>query len=591
MKVGPNADGMCSVTSKYHGEVHRITIEWTGKPDGAGMPPVDLKLSIDGALWKEDKVSPKSAEVIATTDALTDFSAIFTLKKPTKSKGGKGKGKASPEGKGYANQIQIHAYPPGGGEKIPHPAKDEPYYGILAPHASNLPTKLDLVFNSKEKSIGKNTITLTLPDGVESPGLNSGKPNNIEDSKSIEVRLKENVTAPQTIKLMLEDDKGGAPAEDSVVLLPVNVFLDNQNAAYNLVNEALGVSNYVTTDELLADSQFNDVSTDPENFRLQARMANTTTASIVMKLEVLRGTTVVSTQNYTLDKKDGDKLRGRFLRLVTDANDDAASGNGATSDPNSQTILVKLGDKLKASYNIAAGSKVEQEIQVGRPSSENNNDAEPRKHDIRELKVNIVVLKNSGGTGSVVSRATVDSDIETTNERLAQAGIKLKVLSINMGTKGVAFPAGNGADYSDGLDATPGPISTPTPDETALFTLKDADKDSIDIFYVDFATVTSGYFGVRGGQYRKGRNQTGNITNQNNIIISSKREVLTLPHEIMHVLLDLAHRNDAETALFRGGTSITKEVGGTKRIGPYPDAAIIGQNDVTTIRNTSEKLP
>jgi hypothetical protein len=367
----------------------------------------------------------------------------------------------------------------------------------------------------------------------------------------------------------------------------VEVILDSNNIAYKPDSEALGVSNYVTNNELPATSQFGDTNPDPENFRLQARLPNATTNSVQMKFEVKRDGAVVSTTNYTLDKKDGDFVRGQFLRLVTDTEDDAVSGD--------QTILVKLGDKIKVSYDIAAGSKVEQEIQVGRPSSEDNNEADkPWKHDIRELKVNIVVMKNSGGTGPVVPKTTVDADIETTNERLAQSGIRLKVVSINMGqgNSGVAFPARQGASYSDGFDATL-TLTVPalSPDEDALFGLKDGDKDSIDIFFADFSAATAAGFGQRGFAYQQIINLTGNIKGQNNILMSSNRTTLTMPHEIMHILLNANHRADPATALFKGGTTPSKAVGGTKRIGPYPDAAIIGRADTTTIRQSSETLP
>lgn len=57
----------------------------------------------------------------------------------------------------------------------------------------------------------------------------------------------------------------------SVRLLPVEIILDSNNIAYKPDIEALGVSNYVTNNELPATSQFNDTNPDPENFRLQAR--------------------------------------------------------------------------------------------------------------------------------------------------------------------------------------------------------------------------------------------------------------------------------------------------------------------------------
>ena len=61
------------------------------------------------------------------------------------------------------------------------------------------------------------------------------------------------------------------PTTLAAAVLPVETILDNNNIAYNPDSEALGVSNYVTNNELPATSQFDDVNPDPENFRLQAR--------------------------------------------------------------------------------------------------------------------------------------------------------------------------------------------------------------------------------------------------------------------------------------------------------------------------------
>jgi hypothetical protein len=397
---------------------------------------------------------------------------------------------------------------------------------------------------------------------------------------------------------------GALPSTVAAMVMPVELILDNNNIAYKPESEALGVSNYVTTTELPADSQFGDVNADPENFRLQAKLLNSTVNSVQMKLEVRRdvfagdqmNSVVVATHDYTLNKKNGDFLRGEFLRLVSDTSDDAVLGD--------QTILVKIGDKIKASYEISAGNKVEQEIQVCRPSSEDNNDPTPWKHDIKELRVNIVVMKNSAGTGPVVPRTTVDEDIDATNERLAQSGIRLKVLNVNMGAgdSGVDFPAMQGANYTDGFDATIGPftivldtpvlqpLTTTSPDENALFSLKDTEIDSIDIFYTDFSVATSELFGPKAFQYRKWRNNTGNIINQSTALISSNRTVFTMCHEIMHILLNSGEHGTATTAV-RYAPTTGKEVDGTKRIGPYPGSSIIDRDDTTTIRQSAETLP
>lgn len=230
MTVSPTASGVCSVTSKYDGEVHRITITWVGAPDRENVPPIDLKVGKDGYLWKIDKRNPTTVEITAVTLGLENFSALFTVKKiKPVNVGGSGGGSAYDEGKGYANQIQIHAFPPGGGDKMPRPTtKDTAYYGFLAPNAANKPTNLNLLFNSKDKDIGKNTITLNVPNGVEVPGYHVDD-NDIPVSSSpitIPVKLMGNSPGPKTFKLKLENENGGIKsptAEDSVTLLPVEI--------------------------------------------------------------------------------------------------------------------------------------------------------------------------------------------------------------------------------------------------------------------------------------------------------------------------------------------------------------------------------
>lgn len=375
-----------------------------------------------------------------------------------------------------------------------------------------------------------------------------------------------------------------------VCLVPVEIILDNNNIAYKPDSEALSVSNYVTNNELPATSQFGDVNPDPKNFRLKGRLPNATMNSVQMKLEVKRDGAVVSTTNYTLDKKDGDFVRGQFLRLVTDTNDDAESGD--------QTILVKLGDKIKVSYDIAAGSKVEQEIQVGRPSSEDNNEpTKPRKHDIREVKVRIVAVKDETGKACVTD-AKVNELVDNANERLAQAGIRLKR---SQDTVEVIDPPNKPADdvgpaytydqnYQDGKD--PGNLTIPSEDEIAFSRSKDGDSNSIDIFFIKHFKST---VGARAISYYSSENKTGKPALSNFIVISAEAVwPFTMPHEIMHVLLNKGHRDfEPFTALFYSPTSEFKTSDGKKRIGPYPRSATanVGNDDTTTMRSNAETLP
>jgi hypothetical protein len=111
----------------------------------------------------------------------------------------------------------------------------------------------------------------------------------------------------------------------------------------------------------------------------------------------------------------------------------------------------------------------------------------------------------------------------------------------------------------------------------------------VDIFYVN--TITNVPTAT---SYPVISNGSGNPGAQNFAVASLGANVFSLAHELMHILLNSHHRaNEPPTSLFRGGTTPNKNVRGTKRIGPYPQAAAagVGNNDTTTIRNNAESLP
>jgi hypothetical protein len=180
----------------------------------------------------------------------------------------------------------------------------------------------------------------------------------------------------------------------------------------------------------------------------------------------------------------------------------------------------------------------------------------------------------------------VQAHLDSANERLAQACIRLNVVAINMGgagDPGVALPAA----LAGGFTMTPGVVNAYNASEQAVIALKNGDPNTVDIFFVD--TITNS---PRAESYPRARNNTANAADKNFIVVSSAATALTLGHEMMHILLNSPHRaNEPNTALFRG--TPTKVVGGTKRVGPYPGAAAVGVGnaDTTTIRNNAETLP
>ncbi len=386
------------------------------------------------------------------------------------------------------------------------------------------------------------------------------------------------------------DGPAGFVAVDEVRLTAITMsFLENTNTAIDVSTEALNVSNWVTTDGLptAAATAFATNITDPDNFRLQVSDLSATGATANVALTVIRGSSAVSNDTYTLNHKNGDQFRGNFMRLVSDSEDDAASGHGVAADPDKQTVLVQLGDELRMVYEPFPGYELVRTTQVGRPMSENDNGTNERKHDIREVKLNVVVFRNNAGAPSV-TRSQVLTDIADANERFAQANIRVIGASINMGgagDPGVIQPAALADGFTSGFGAL-------TADETAVFRHRDGSVNTIDVFYVETLTNVGG----RGRSYPAAFYAAA--ASRNSIVIGSASaggsDPHNLAHEMMHILLNAAHRtSEPATAVFRGGTTRSKSVTGTKRIGPYPDAtaAGVGTDDVRDIRANAEILP
>jgi hypothetical protein len=443
-------------------------------------------------------------------------------------------------------------------------------------------------------------------------------------------------------------------------------FLDFRNLVIDTNVQALAVSNHVSNDPALQGLQiiwFNTHATDRSAFRLEVE-DSTAGASVEVVLRVAgRDPTT-----YQLNAKSGNRLRGPFLRLVTDTEDEL-------SLPTSQNIHCALGEKIVLSYRKPPPDYCEDrhEIGIGRPVQENNNDHPSHlRHDIRELKLNVVVFSTTGGTtldgaisasrktikvkgladahdagfiqidnefirytarsvgsrtfrhcvrgteGTVATahadgahvlystttpaetRTGVTVDLDTVDERFAQSGIRTrKPVTINLGgpgDPGVVLPPA----LLGGYIASAAQIAVPTPSEQAVVAFKDADPNSIDVFYVDmlFAHPPGAFIPVPGTSVPRFWNLTGNRDFQNFIVLPSRRNgrrVLTLGHEIMHILLNQGHPRgggDPSTALFHT-TEDHKRPDSTKRIGPYPDAqaAGVGQRDTETIRSTVENLP
>ncbi|GMR13182.1 MAG: hypothetical protein BMS9Abin29_1384 [Gemmatimonadota bacterium] len=360
------------------------------------------------------------------------------------------------------------------------------------------------------------------------------------------------------------------------------------------LGEAHGVSNYVTTNTLPAAAVFAAGNADPENFRLEVIDPNAVPARDSVRVEVIRGNrTIRGPFTYGLTSRLADTLRTIYIRPVSDTVDDAVP---VPADPRQQTVWVSLGDTVRTTYVPLGGSVrgLTKDRLVARPVADNNNTLNERLHDIRRLRLNVIVFRNAAGTAPVATRAAVDSAMDVIGERMAQAGIQIDVRGVNMGgagSPGVALPVGAGIAWGDGFDAVTAVVGGALhAEEAAIFALKDADVNSIDIFFTpDLSAAAQALVGARARSYPAFL-ASPNPSFRNNVVATAHRGPLSLGHEVMHILLNAGHRGgEPATSLFRGGTTLNI-VGGTKRIGPYPGAGVANA-DVTTIRRVAEILP
>jgi len=385
---------------------------------------------------------------------------------------------------------------------------------------------------------------------------------------------------------------------------------DNSDA--NMIipsDEALNVSNFVPSTGLPAVDHYESASLDPDVFRVQ--LNDVAISSIPRyQLEVVRpddggGETIITEpRNHNLHRsQQGTNFirRGPFHRLATDTFDDGATWP-----------LAMPGDIVRIRYepryednegNDVTAQEITREVKVGRPSdAPENNSQNQRKHDVRTLHVNVIVLKRFTGTGPAQTLNAVQADLQRAGERMGQAAIEL-ACSIEMGPdgSGVSLPQAlqDGNFTVSQLDNN-GQHTSFSDDELAVIALKDTNPNSIDVFYVFDVIGTSDRAHSYTATGASLASAADSVAGTNWVVMTNDVRIFTLAHEFMHILLDSGHRlpdespppHDPMTSLFFAPTSNANSDTATKRIGPNLDTAnAAGDQDTFTIRDRAEALP
>jgi len=155
-------------------------------------------------------------------------------------------------------------------------------------------------------------------------------------------------------------------------------------------------------------------------------------------------------------------------------------------------------------------------------------------------------------------------------------------------------------------DANPWTLETVTEAEKELVKFKDADVNSVDVFYLDKVYYPESGGGAGGAAYIASGNDTGDNAYQNLFYIAANQsptsnppwpDAISFAHELLHILLNTGHREatgnaDPPQAIIHGTAPNSLAVDGTKRIGPFPtDTDGAGDEDTATVRSSAKELP
>jgi len=384
-----------------------------------------------------------------------------------------------------------------------------------------------------------------------------------------EKNVAQNTIISATATEKLSNGKYGSTSEFSS-FLAVN-FADSEGAidVQDPLVDALMVSNFVTTKELptRAATTFDTTTADEDNFRIEIYDPSGG-ATVDVKLEVIRsGAAVVGpTNNYALTHRRDQTYRSDVLRLVSNEVDAEASGHGDKTDPDNQTIPVRIGDTVRVTYDSAGFPEQKQEMMVCRPATEKGDRA------IRHVWLNLISMRNNAKTGTYFSNPEILTEVTRMNEGWAQAcigfadsgGGEITAADINATDQPI------GVNLDDDLTdyVAPGGLILETAEEKALLGgVKDASARTIDVIFLGtFATA-----GVIGEAFWDAGTVAPGATpgHARTVVIARSGYPFVAPHEVGHVLLNTGDRYvgaDPDNNVMRGVANPADTVTSTKRL-------------------------
>ncbi len=379
-----------------------------------------------------------------------------------------------------------------------------------------------------------------------------------------------------------------------VLFLLTAGFTDHKNVPLYPQTEALSVSNWPGNGNFgFAEPGFDKHADDPEAVRIGIHtLHDPSSQPATLMVDIASSHThYVSFQNH--DRKylsllpspptvPRRQLRSDFLRLLP-----------MSDDYDAFVWPAMLGDFVQVRYPLYPSAPPQHQanliMRVGRPEVENDNSANPHRHDTRTVKLRIFTFLDPDG--SVPIHANASDEVLVAQQIFGQAGVRLEVIETQ---NNLTFPTsvpGHTPDYSDGYDLPlKGANYATTDDVYALKTFLDGNDDTIEVFSVECYDAASDTYGA--AHFPNLPHSGTNGINYVVLNMSKSRVVNTLAHELMHVFLNDVHDNSAHPppSVFNG--SGLAELGNDDvRIGPFKipnNATIYGPLDTFRIRSWFE---
>lgn len=471
-----------------------------------------------------------------------------------------------------------------------HPEKNEDVSaGVIAPGGSLVTLKLAQKFEVKNVKLEATTggSRIKLYRNADKTGLLSLPYNLQQNEKDLTLYAEYSVPAPtdtqalEKVTLKMSGDTDVGTTTDTVTLLPVEILDKDKKRVAELKVAKMAETGVLSGS---GSSATLDISKDSDRFYIRIPSAASIGTASVTVATVENPDSNYNDAATEIDfQVEGSDLITKSLLLVADDVDDGHQvDNIADNAKNDRTFKVQLGGKFKVeSVKIGSGANgLSHQLNLKMPV--------PVK---KTVDVRGVILRDkaqSAGGVPIVSVASVNGFWKIAQERYAQVGVKVNVVSVEV------------KDPPSGVDLTDGMLTLSTSSDgrplaqearsliTALGTK--GDSSDIHVFYVNRIQTGTGFSGgwatAEYWHLNTDPDYTYNIFIEYNNSMASSAGITwqgyAAAHELGHLLTNAGHEDSSGSYpvwhLMHGSGLSTNGIMGSRRLKISNQAAIHGNS-------------